>query len=84
MWVHPAVSVHGKTSLSGIEENPDMLQHTIQGQTWSFSTPACRSSGSPKILRLAWGSLQTPQQSQTLGEPKVSFLTSTDVEGSSF
>ena len=27
-----------------------------------------------KFLRLVWGSLQTPQESQTVREPKVSFL----------
>lgn len=47
--MHPTFSIDRKPSSVGLRKTTTMLEHSF-GQAWRVQTPACRSSGPPKIL----------------------------------
>lgn len=83
IWIQPTVSILGKPSCVGWR-TLTCSSTQLGGRLGASKLLPVGLVVLKKFLCLPRGYLQTPQESQILGEPKMSFLTSTDMEESSF
>ena len=65
MWVHPTVSMHGKPSCVGWRRTLTCSNTQLGGRLGASKLLPIGLVVLQTFLHLAWGSLQTPQESQT-------------------